>query len=73
MTRIKKNSKEIKQVWELPLTWTVFSDNNCYQGKPVSVEWVKKDFERFSFTKLYRTDKGYNLHVTDRCFYEGKP
>jgi hypothetical protein len=71
MTRIKKNSREVKALWGLPLKWMAFADTNYYNGKPTSVEWVKKEFERFSFAKLYRTDKGYTVHITNRCWYEG--
>lgn len=48
-----------------------YSLDNGFRGVPVSMNWIRKEFDTFSFAKLTTSDNlNYMLHVTGRQWYE---
>lgn len=72
MKRIGRNRKNIiVDVFARGTDARSFSLDNGFRGVPVSMEWVRKEFETFDFAKLTQRDDGlYEVHVTGRQWYE---
>ena len=56
------------------MTWRAYGQDNKF-GEDCLIKtttaYVKKDYDDFKFAKLYKTDDGYLLSVTSRCYYIG--
>lgn len=83
---IRRNSKELGEIFRRAVDITAFSlDNNfirrevkgeCidpgnWDNKVTPQEYLAKKFAQFNFTKLYQRDDGrYTLHIHSNLWYE---
>lgn len=72
MKRIGRNRKNlIADVFARGVDARSFSLDGYFKPEPVSMDWVRKQFEAYDFAKLSQRDDGiYEVHVTGRQWYE---
>lgn len=82
---IRRNSRELPQIFENAHNIKAYSLDNGFVAREVTGECVEpgnwnnkvtpqeylaKKFAQFDSNKLYKTDKGYTLHIHSNLWYE---
>ncbi|MFH2034577.1 MAG: hypothetical protein ABIJ26_07775 [Candidatus Margulisiibacteriota bacterium] len=76
-TTIRRNSKKANEIFDKATNIKSYTLENCFRGKQCEKigydgqNWLKKDWERFSFAKLTTDKQGhYCLHIHSNCWAE---
>ena len=69
MSLIRRNSKQLPEIFANAKNGAVHGLDNYFIGKSCSIEWIKKEFEDFNFAKMTKEGKSYTVHIHNNEWY----
>lgn len=70
MKTIRRNSKQLNNIWHNAINGKLYTLDNCFIGENCNCELIKKEYEDFNFAKLWEGEPGkYTVHIHSNCFY----
>jgi predicted amidohydrolase YtcJ len=72
-TTIRRNSKAIREILSAGYTAKAYSLDNGFSGESCALEWVRSDYDRFSFAKASKHGERVTIRVHGNLWYELTP